>query len=100
MAESEHTLSTQEIETLVHDVLANDTLEFDKVRTLAVLRTKKYDDPEGELARIEAEFRTPSNLLIADQSMGRAIDRAVVAADLKVTADLLAQRAHRQEVVH
>ncbi len=90
------TLSQQEIGQLVHDILANDTLKLDKVRTLAVLHAKGYDNPELELARIETEFRTPSNLLIEDQHIAKAMDEGIVAAESRVTAELLALRRHRQ----
>ena len=90
------TLSQQEIEQLVHDVLADSTLRFDKVRTLAVLRAKGYESPELVLGRIEAEFQTPGNLQIQDESFGRAMDEGIAAAEIRVQAELLARRLHHQ----
>lgn len=93
---AEKTLSQQEIGQLVHDILADDTLTLDKVRTLAVLRAKGYGNPDLELSRIETELRTPSNLVIEDQHLAKAMDQRIVAAECRVKAELLAQRPHRQ----
>ena len=95
MSPVEKTLSQQEVEQLVHDILEDDTRTLDKDRTLAALRAKAYGNPERELARIEAEFRTPRNLLIADQHIGEALDKQIVAAESRVKAQLLTRRPHR-----
>ncbi len=96
MSTGRRTLSQHEIELLVRDILANDLTTLDKVRTLAVLRQKGYDDPGTELGRIESEFRTPHNLLIAGRNASGALDRQIEAADLRVTVELSEMRLRRQ----
>jgi hypothetical protein len=96
MPQGGKTLSQEEIERLVHDILANETLRLDKVRALAVLRERGYDDPGLELARIEAEFNTPGNLLISEKSIGKALDQQIAAAEITVHDELLATRSRRE----